>query len=125
MQRRTPLILVLVAFLAFVSLGLPDGTLGVAWPSLSASFGIPVSRLGVLLAAATIGYLGASFQAASLLNRFGIGWLLIASTGLTAFASIGYALAGLWPILVLLTIVLGLGAGAIDTGTNAFAASNF
>jgi hypothetical protein len=42
--------------LAFVSLGLPDGLLGVAWPSMRATFGLPLEALGPLLAAFTTGY---------------------------------------------------------------------
>ena len=33
-------LLALLAFLAFVSLGLPDGLLGVSWPSIRGDFGL-------------------------------------------------------------------------------------
>ena len=46
-----------IALAAFVSLGLPDGVLGVAWPSVRRTFMLPTSQLGVLLASSTIGYL--------------------------------------------------------------------
>src|SRR5262245_41709816 len=49
--------LVLVALLGVVSLGLPDGVLGVTGPSMRRAFDLPVSGLGVLLAAAMSGYL--------------------------------------------------------------------
>ena len=39
-----------LAALAFVSLGLPDGLLGVAWPSMRAAFGVELDALGLLLA---------------------------------------------------------------------------
>lgn len=125
MHRRAPFVLVLVAFLAFVSLGLPDGTLGVAWPSMAASFDVPLARLGALLTAFMFGYLSASLSGGWLLRRVGIAWLLVGSIGLTAASSLGYSLVHWWPLLVALSAVLGVGSGAIDTGTNAFAASSF
>ena len=45
-----------LALVAFVSLGLPDGVLGVAWPSVRRTFGLPVSQLGSILFAVMAGY---------------------------------------------------------------------
>lgn len=116
--------LFLIALLAFVALGLPDGTLGVAWPSMQTTFGLPISSLGVLLIAGTAGYLASSSQSGYWIGRLGVGRLLFWSILLTAIASLGFALAPSWPALVLIAVVGGLGAGAIDAGTNAFAAAN-
>jgi len=114
-----------IAVLAFVSLGLPDGTLGVAWPSIKDTFGLPISSLGVLLSAGAVGYLISSSQSGHLLARLGVGRLLFWSTVLTASAALVYAFSPAWPALVVFATVGGLGAGAIDAGTNAYAASNF
>src|SRR2546423_10003084 len=70
-----PRLIVALAFIAFVSLGLPDGVLGVAWPSVRGTFGQPVSHLGVLLAAGTAGYLVSSFLGGQLVRVFGVGAL--------------------------------------------------
>ena len=43
--------LVLLAFIAFIALGLPDGLLGVGWPSIRGGFGIPLDAIGMLLLA--------------------------------------------------------------------------
>ena len=59
-RRRAAPALVILALLGFIGLGLPEGALGVVWPSMRATFGRPVSELGVLLAAFTAGYLVAS-----------------------------------------------------------------
>lgn len=78
MRRRAPagLLLMGIAYLAYVSLDLPDGLLGVAWPSMRASFGIPLDALGAFLAAATVGYLASSTGVASLMTRLTLGVLL-------------------------------------------------
>lgn len=120
MQR----LLVLLAGLAFISLGLPDGLLGVAWPSIRASFGRDLDALGLLLIAATGGYVASSFASGSLLRHMNLGMVLAASCLLTGVALLGYAASPRWFLLVALAIVLGLGGGAIDAALNTYAATN-
>ena len=122
-MSRTTRLSNLIALLAFLSLGLPDGVLGVVWPSLRRSFGLPMSQLGVLLAATMVGYLGSSFGGGALVTRLGLGRLLVVSSAATATSALGYALAPAWPVVVGSAVVAGLGAGAIDAGINAFAAA--
>ena len=53
--------LLVISFFAFVSLGLPDGLLGVAWPGIRHDFGLPVDALGIILVCGTGGYMLSSF----------------------------------------------------------------
>jgi len=125
-KKQTPKIgLILLVFLAFISLGLPDGLLGVAWPSIHTSFGIPLDSLGMLLFAGTAGYMTSSFFSGKIISRMGVGGVLAASCALTGLGLIGYTLAPIWGIMVALGVVAGLGAGAIDSGLNTYVASNF
>jgi len=117
--------LLIVASLAFVSLGLPDGVLGVAWPSVRRSFDVPLSHLGVLLATAMAGYLVSGFTSGVLVTRAGLGRVLVWSSALTVASCLTYALAPAWPAMVVGGALAGLGAGAIDAGVNARAAVNF
>jgi fucose permease len=123
-RQRTAL-LVGLAYTAFISLGLPDGLTGVAWPSIRATFGLPLDALGALITTATIGYLLSSFTSGRLLARFGVGWLLALSCLATAISLLGYGSAPLWAVMVGLGLLAGLGAGAIDAGLNTYAAENF
>jgi fucose permease len=109
--------------LAFVSLGLPDGLLGVAWPSMRVTFGLPLEALGLLLAPFTTGYVVSSFAAGPLLARWNVGGLLAASCFATALALCGYASAGVWGLVIASAGLGGIGAGAIDTCVNAYVAS--
>jgi fucose permease len=113
-----------LAALAFVSLGLPDGLLGVAWPSLRASFGLELDALGALLVAATLGYVASSFSSGRLLGRINLGTVLAVSCGLTAAALLGYASASSWLVMLALGAVLGLGSGAIDAALNTYVATH-
>lgn len=120
---RRPLLLVALMFIGFISLGLPDGLLGVAWPSIAAGFGVGLDSLGTLLIASTVGFLGASVLSGRLLARLGVGVLLAVSCLATAVSLIGFALAPGWLALLPLAVLLGAGGGAIDSGLNTYAAA--
>ena len=117
--------LVVLAYIAFIALGMPDGLLGVAWPSIRASFSIPMDAVGYLLTACVAGYLTSSFLSGPLIARLGVGNILAVSCAMTGVGLIGYTLAPAWWLMVLLGVVAGLGAGAIDAGLNTYVAANF
>ncbi|KAB1942557.1 MFS transporter [Micromonospora sp. ALFpr18c] len=117
--------LLLLAYLAFVSLGLPDGLLGVAWPSIRADFDVPTKAVGLLLTAGTVGYLTSSVLAGFTLARVGVGALLAGSTLLASLALIGYTVSPGLTVIVCCALLLGLGSGAIDSGLNGYAAGAF
>ena len=123
MTRRASYLLLGLSALGFVSLGLPDGVLGVAWPSIRASYGLPLDALGLLLVATTAGYVTSSFAAGVVMARMTVGALLAISCLVTAGSLIGYAAAPGWGPMVALGVLAGLGAGAIDAGINAYAAT--
>lgn len=118
-------LLLALAFVAFISLGLPDGLLGVAWPSMRQSFGLPLDALGPLFISTTLGYVTASFLSGVILRRIRLGALLALSCAATAGAMIVYSAASSWTIIVAFGVVTGLGAGAIDSALNTFAAHNY
>ena len=111
-----------LACVAFVGLGLPDGLLGVAWPSMRSTFGVPLDALGALFASFTAGFVLSSFAGGRSVRALGLGGLLAASCAATGLSLLGYALSGSWSLVVGLGFVAGLGAGGIDTGINTYAA---
>ncbi|MFC0031482.1 sugar MFS transporter [Micromonospora chaiyaphumensis] len=117
--------LLLLAYLAFVSLGLPDGLIGVGWPSIRLDLDVPTEAVGVVLTAGTVAYLTSSVLAGFTLARLGVGWLLAGSTLLAGVALTGYASTPALAVMVGFALVLGLGSGAIDAGLNAYAAAAF
>ncbi|MFI6243412.1 MFS transporter [Micromonospora sp. NPDC050795] len=117
--------LLLLSYLAFVSLGLPDGLLGVAWPSIRGDFDVPTEAVGWVLTAGTLGYLTSSVLAGFTLARVGVGALLAGSTLLASLALTGYSVSPVLAVLVGCALLLGLGSGAVDSGLNAYAAGAF
>jgi fucose permease len=117
--------LVILAYVAFIALGMPDGLLGVAWPSIRVGFSIPLDAIGMLLSAAVAGYMTSSFLSGPLISRIGVGRMLAVSCALTGVALIGYTFVPEWWMMVSLGVIAGLGAGAIDAGLNTYVAANF
>jgi fucose permease len=119
------LLVIWLAYLGFVSLGLPDGLHGVAWPYVRATFHLSLDALGTLLVVFTVGYLLSSFSSGRLLARMSVGTLLAVSCLLMAVALAGYALTPGWWLMVMVTAIAGAGSGAIDAGLNTYAATHF
>ena len=85
--------LLAVVYLAFISLGLPDSVLGVAWPAMRADFGRPVEAAGLVTLIITACSAACGFASGRLLQRFGTGGVLTISGLLTGLALLGFALA--------------------------------
>lgn len=117
--------LLILAYIAFVGLGLPVSLIGVAWPTLRRELSLPLDALGLLLISSTIGYLISSFIIARLISRFGIGSLLIFSSLLSAAAFIGYAVAPSWYFIIVMGGLSGFGSGVIDAGLNTYLAAEY
>lgn len=124
-KAKLKVLLTLLVFLGFVSIGLPDGLTGVVWPSMRADFGLPLDALGGLLVSYTAGYLVSSFGSGRLLARLNVGAVLALSCLATGLSLLGYAGARHWWLVIAFGALAGLGAGAIDAGLNTYAATHF
>ena len=103
---------------SFVVLGLPDGMLGTAWPSMRATFGAPVGDLGLILLLATAGSVLVTAFVGPLIRRLGVPALLAVAGAVAALGYTGFALApGLWLVLAV-AVLLGASAGMMDAGLN-------
>ncbi|HET9956889.1 MAG TPA: MFS transporter, partial [Polyangiaceae bacterium] len=122
---RHPMLLLLLAYLAFVSLGLPDTALGVAWPSLRRHFDLPASAIATVLTAGMAGYFTSGLLAGKLMQALGVGGVLALSCGFVTAALTVYALAPAWWFFFPGGLLMGIGSGAIDAGLNGYAARHF
>ena len=117
--------LLAVIYLAFISLGLPDSVLGVAWPSMRQTLGQPLQAAGLLTMILTACSAASSFASGAVLKRLGTGPVVMLSGFLTGLALLGFALAPSFGWLVALAVPLGLGAGSVDAGLNHFVAEHY
>ncbi len=114
-----------LALIAFIALGLRVSVLGVAWPSIRTTFDLSQSGLGVVLFATGLGYLTSSFLLGRVVGRLGVGRLLIVSAAVVTVTTIGIALAPSYPVFLSVSLLAGIGTGAIDAGINFVATRHF
>lgn len=117
--------LLVIIYLAFVSLGLPDGLLGAAWPAMHSDLGAAVSTAGAVSMVICSGTVTSSLLTDRLVRRLGTGGLTVASVALTAAALLGFSMSSAVWQLVAWALPYGLGAGAVDASLNAYVATHF
>jgi len=122
---RPSLLVLAVTYLAFISLGLPDSVLGVAWPTMRESLRLPLETVGLLQLVLTLLAAAASFSSGGLTKRFSTGPIILISSVATGSALLVFSTAPSFVFLLLAAVPLGLGAGSVDSGLNAYVAKHY
>lgn len=118
-------VLLAIIYLSFISLGLPDGLLGSAWPTIYPELGIPVSYAGILFAIISFCTVISSLLSDRLTLRFGPGKITAVSVATTALALFGFSVSRSYWMLCLWAIPYGLGAGSVDACLNNYVALHY
>ncbi|GGP15915.1 MFS transporter [Oceanobacillus neutriphilus] len=117
--------LLLIIYLAFISLGLPDSLLGAAWPVMQSDLSAPIETGGILFMMIAFGTIISSLVSGRILKLFGTGKVTFVSVLMTAIALLGFYFAPSVIWLIICAIPLGLGAGAVDAGLNNYVATHY
>lgn len=118
-------LLLVVIYLAFISLGLPDSLLGSAWPTMGADLQVPMSYAGIVSMIISAGTVVSGLMSDRLTRRFGAGLVTAVSVLLTAAALFGFSVSGSFWLLCVLAVPYGLGAGAVDAALNNYVALHY
>lgn len=118
-------ILLIIIYIAFISLGLPDTIMGSAWPMIYQDLQVPVSYAGVFTMIVSGGTILSSFFSEKLIRILGTGKITAISVAMTAVALIGICFAPSYLWICLLGIPMGLGAGSVDSALNNFVALHY
>ncbi len=118
-------LLLVVIYLSFISLGLPDALLGSAWPSMYAGFDVPISYAGVISMIIALGTVVSSLQSDRLSRSLGTGKVTAFSVALTAAALFGFSVSRSFWMLCLWAIPYGVGAGSVDASLNNYVALHY
>lgn len=119
------LFLLIIIYIVFISLGLPDSLFGVTWPVIHTEFAIPQSFASIYSIIISVCTGGVSFVAGKLIRKFGTGKVTFFSTLLTVIALFGISISPNIVVMMLFSVILGYGAGAIDTGLNNFVSLHY
>ncbi len=118
-------LLLVIIYLSFISLGLPDALLGAAWPTMSQEFAVPVSYAGGISLIIAIGTVISSLQSDRLTKWLGAGKVTAISVAMTAVAIYGFSVSREYWQLCLWAIPYGLGAGSVDASLNNYVALHY
>ena len=118
-------LLLVIIYLAFISLGLPDSLLGSAWPTIYPQFNVPVSYAGIISFIISLGTIVSSLNSDRLTRKLGTGKVTAFSVALTAIALFGFSISGSFISLCLWAIPYGLGAGSVDAALNNYVALHY
>lgn len=114
--------LLIVIYIAFIGLGVPDSLIGSAWPAIHTEMNIPVETVSILTFIISGCTVLSSMFSVGILNKLGTAKVTAFSTAMTAAALFGFSVAPSFWFMIPLAVLLGLGAGAIDSGLNNYVA---
>lgn len=118
-------LLLIIIYIAFIGLGLPDSLFGTAWPAIYTDFSLPISFGSFITVTVACGTILSSLISARLISNLGTSKVAAFSTLLTAIALIGFSFSpNIW-CMVLMSVPLGIGAGAIDVALNNYVALHY
>ena len=118
-------VLLVIIYLAFISLGLPDSLLGAGWPTVYPELGVPVSWSGGIFMIIAAGTILSSLLSDRLTRRFGAGLVTAVSVAMTCAALFGFSLCRAYWMFCLWAIPYGLGAGGVDAALNNYVALHY
>ena len=118
-------LLLALIYLIFLSLGLPDSLFGAAWPVMHVDFNVNESFASIYMIITAVGSGGVSFIAGPLIRKFGTGKVTVVSILLTAVGMLVIGFSVHIAMAICGSILMGLGAGAIDTGLNNYVSTHY
>ena len=118
-------LLLVIIYLSFISLGLPDGLLGAAWPTVYQELSVPVSYAGIIAMIISAGTIISSLMSDRLTYKLGTGKVTAISVMMTAAALLGFSTCNAFWMLCLWAIPYGLGAGSVDASLNNYVALHY
>lgn len=118
-------IILTIIYLSFISLGLPDGSLGISWPLMRLDFNQPIEAAGLIILITLPLSALSSIYSHKLSNLMGVGRVTFLSAILTASSLLGIGFSHNFSMLILFSIGLGLGQGAVDSLLNSYVAKHY
>ncbi len=118
-------LLLVIIYISFISLGLPDSLLGSAWPSIYPKLQVPISYAGIISMIIAMGTIVSSLQSDRLTRKLGTGKVTAISVGITASALFGFSVSTSFWMLCLWAVPYGLGAGSVDASLNNYVALHY
>ena len=118
-------ILLVFIYIFYIGLGVPDSLLGAAWPAIYSELSVPVSYASFISSIISCGTVFSSLFSTRVIAKLGTPRVTVLSTSLTAIALLGFSCSHNFLWLCICGILLGIGAGSIDTALNNYVALHY
>lgn len=118
-------VLLILIYIFYIGLGIPDSLLGAAWPAIYQQFGVPISFASLISLIISGGTVISSLLSTRIIAKLGTAKITAISTGLTAIALLGFSCSHHFFWLCFFAIPLGIGAGSVDTALNNYVALHY
>jgi fucose permease len=118
-------VLIIIIYISYISLGIPDSLFGAAWPAIYSEMSLPLSYANFITVIHATGTIISSLMSAGVIKKLGTAKVTFLSALTTAIALLMFSYSDNIIWLCLSAVPLGLGAGSIDTALNNYVAVNY
>lgn len=112
-------------FISYITLGLPDSAWGTVWPFMRESLGMPIASASIFTMVVTAFSALSSALAPKVSAKVGPGVILAVCSLITGVGILGVYFATNFYIMVAIGAVLGIAGGGVDVSVNDFVADHY
>lgn len=124
-MKLKAILLLIIIYITFIALGLPDALLGSGWNLIRADLNTSLETLGIMTVTVYIMSILSTFNAPRILRWFETKWITFISVLMTGLALILLSQVSAFYQMLFFALPLGVGAGAIDVSLNHYLASHY
>jgi len=118
-------VLLVIIYLAFISLGLPDSLLGVSWPVMHIEFGVSADSAGIVSMIMVGSTILSSLLSGRIVKWLGTGKVIFISCLMTGISLFGISFTNSFYWVLPIAIPLGFGGGSVDAALNNYVANHY
>jgi len=124
-MKRKGILLLIIIYISFIALGLPDALLGSSWNLVRVDLSTSLGTLGIMTVIVYIMSILSTFNAPRLLRFLQTRKIVFVSIVFTGISLIVMSRVDTFYQMLFFAIPLGMGAGAIDVSLNHYLAVNY
>lgn len=122
--KKSKVTTIILIYLIYISLGIPDSILGVAWPEVRESFSVPIYYGSIVMTIIAILAAFSSVTYAYIADKISVEKIVVFSCSLTAVGLLFIGCSTSFLSICIAAIPLGIGAGAVDASLNNYVSEN-
>jgi fucose permease len=118
-------VFLVLLFISYITLGLPDSAWGTVWPFMRESLGMPIASAGIFTMVVTACSALSSALMPKISKKVGPGLILAVCSLMTGLGILGVYFAKSFYVIVAIGVLLGVAGGGVDVSVNDFVADHY